>query len=125
LCELGRALDVGEQCRDRFPFALEILRRWFIGYLNRRAIRFPWQSGWRFPKRGGTFPAEVLARLIRSAASWTQECEWSGALRAKFAPFAVVSSALRAAHQSPLIRPVTPATNIALRIHPAMICTHR
>ena len=49
-------------------------------------------------ERGSTFTTEVLAGLIRSSALRTQACERGGAFRTELAPFAIVSSALGAAH---------------------------
>ena len=51
-------------------------------------------------ERGSSFTPEVLAGLIRSSALRTEACERGGAFGAKFPPFAIVSSALRALHLS-------------------------
>jgi hypothetical protein len=51
------------------------------------------------PERATAFATEILAGLVRRAALWAHACERRGAFRAKFAPFAIFSSALCAIHR--------------------------
>jgi len=79
LHQLGRALDVGEQRRHGFAFALETFRGGCIGYPNRSIVRFL-GGKWR-PKRSSTFTTEVLAGLIRRPAFRAQVRKWRGRYR--------------------------------------------
>jgi hypothetical protein len=67
LLELGRALDVGEQRRDRLAFAFEILGGRRVGDPNPRVVGFPRRRDRRAERDASILTELGRRRVVRAA----------------------------------------------------------